>query len=952
MAKTPSWLFIILFIVSAIAQGEEKVERSFVLDWESGFPDGTPHLSPRGIEPSFSFNQKSDVGRCSGSDARRGCKCGEDGFYTEYSPYHCEVNFGNCDIHYQEMMTVDWARQGEGVLKFYADGTALGTGKSVPSGLDASNRCELGAVQSEYQFVVGGEVYYTASFWLPSKYWDQVSLYSIIITQFKMGSDPHGALRISNMGDYKIYMAGGGNLWDNRYTSNEGVEIGIAKKDAWNDLKIYYKKSTGSDGRLRVYLNTKKVFEHAGRTLTSTKDGGYIKFGMYTEIRDQRVIYFDAVRYYTYLPIQFSSEAEWVAEHAHLPTVELTSPSDGVQIAAGAAITLTASANDPAGAKLGTVGKIAKVEFLVEGECVIAEATEEPFQAVYTPREAGTYTFTARATDEDGNVATSAKVITHSGNRPPTVTITSPVTTANLDLGSSTTIQAMASDPDGSVAKVEFFAVKAGEAMHVSLGSVDSASDGVYQVPWTPEDKDGFSLYAVATDDGGVKGTSAYVGVICGGTRSSMTLTPSDDASLKAKTADRDQVNNWGNIEIYARPPADDGPQGIYGIFKVDASSLTSSAEIVDAKLRVYANSVSKPGDFSVWSSVGAEDWKEDTVTWNNGPRKDERISMTRVDKSNKYWDFDITQWLDAKLKTGDALGPLTLWVQGDVEDYEAFNCESSRESNSNKPRIEVTYSDIATPAIPTPEDPLSCKSLIDHGTTTPGLREENHGKGQDSTTQNPNTDNNKDTPSSYVFTPEHDASLRQSDPDSPGNWGQVEAYAKQPDAAIVGLFKFDISSLAGKPVRDAQLKLYIVHLSPETGARFSLWSTIGSSGWNEASVTWNTGPKKDRQVSTLFIDTKDQYLAFDLTDYLRELVLKSADLSNMTLYVQGDEGANEVFECESIRAGNAHPPQLVVLANDDKNSRLDDSSGAKHRRRRLNVLVLAASACLLETFF
>ena len=244
---------------------------SFALDWEGGFPDGTPQLAPRGLEPSFSFGTSSSVKACeqATSDERRRCRCEEGG----YSPYKCDVNFPASDLHYQEVLAVDWARKGSGVLKFYADGRNRGG-----SG-DSSNRCELGGVQDEFLFVPGDEVFWSASFWPPSQYWDQVTRYSIVITQFKMASNPHGALRLSNEGDYRLtYRAPG--LWDDKAETDEGAFLGIARKDAWNDVKIYYRKSMGEDGRLRVYLNGGLVFEHEGRNLYSESDRGYVKFGM------------------------------------------------------------------------------------------------------------------------------------------------------------------------------------------------------------------------------------------------------------------------------------------------------------------------------------------------------------------------------------------------------------------------------------------------------------------------------------------------------------------------------------------------------------------------------------------------------------------------------------------------------------------------------------------------
>lgn len=331
MAPSPARLLFMGLAFLVCLPSAEAIESEFSMDWETGYPDGSPDLDPA-QEPSFSLNRQSSVEGCtdSGNEITK-CKCGVNG----YSPRNCDKYYGISSLHSQTVETgLTWARKGSGVLKFYADGRALGTGNSVPSGQYASNRCELGSIP--YRYDAGDHVYYSASFYLPSTYWDQTdSLYSIIITQWKITNDPHGALRISNLGDYKVYYAGGSNLFDSKYTNGAGVELGTAKKNAWNDVKIYYKKSLSSDGVIRIYLNGVKVFEHSGKNMLGRRSdgsGGYVKFGMYTEIRDERVIYFDAVSMSSSSQPK-ASEAAWVEEDLHLPSVTLTSPSNAAAIA-------------------------------------------------------------------------------------------------------------------------------------------------------------------------------------------------------------------------------------------------------------------------------------------------------------------------------------------------------------------------------------------------------------------------------------------------------------------------------------------------------------------------------------------------------------------------------------------------------------------------------------------
>jgi hypothetical protein len=88
-------------------------------------------------------------------------------------------------------------------------------------------------------------------------------------------------------------------------------------------------------------------------------------------------------------------------------------------------------------------------------------------------------------------------------NQPPTVSITSPANNSSFTEGASITITASASDPDGSVSQVQFFANGA------SIGIDNTAP---YSVNWTvPLGTN--TLTAVATDNQGASTTSSPVAV-------------------------------------------------------------------------------------------------------------------------------------------------------------------------------------------------------------------------------------------------------------------------------------------------------------------------------------------------------------------------------------------------------------------------------------------------------
>ncbi|HEY4082455.1 MAG TPA: Ig-like domain-containing protein, partial [Burkholderiaceae bacterium] len=135
-----------------------------------------------------------------------------------------------------------------------------------------------------------------------------------------------------------------------------------------------------------------------------------------------------------------------------LPTVSLSAPTAGSGYVAPAMITLTANANDPD-------GSIAKVEFFV-GSTKIGESSTAPYSMNWTNVAAGSYSITARATDNQGGTATSGAVsisVTGAVNQPPLVSLSSPLNGSTYVSPATITLSANASDPDGSIAKVEFF---------------------------------------------------------------------------------------------------------------------------------------------------------------------------------------------------------------------------------------------------------------------------------------------------------------------------------------------------------------------------------------------------------------------------------------------------------------------------------------------------------------
>ncbi len=121
-----------------------------------------------------------------------------------------------------------------------------------------------------------------------------------------------------------------------------------------------------------------------------------------------------------------------------------------------------------------------------------------------------------------------------SSNLPPTVTLTSPATNTVFVATSTINLTADATDPDGAVFKVEFFAgtAKVGEDTTVPFG-----------FPWANVPAGAHILRAIATDDSGIIRTSAPVNItVVSGFTSNVTL-----IATGAVWRYRDTGENLGN---------------------------------------------------------------------------------------------------------------------------------------------------------------------------------------------------------------------------------------------------------------------------------------------------------------------------------------------------------------------------------------------------------------------
>jgi hypothetical protein len=185
------------------------------------------------------------------------------------------------------------------------------------------------------------------------------------------------------------------------------------------------------------------------------------------------------------------------------PTVALTAPANGAVFPAPATFTLAATAAD-------VDGTVTKVEFF-QGTTKLGEDATALYEWSVTGLTAGTYTFLARATDDRNGATDSAPltVTVTSPNQPPTVALVAPADGAVYAAPATVDVTAIATDPDGTVARVDFLlgrggaaSVKAGEA------TAPRTPPSTYALTLPGLPPGGYTLAAQAFDNAGASATT------------------------------------------------------------------------------------------------------------------------------------------------------------------------------------------------------------------------------------------------------------------------------------------------------------------------------------------------------------------------------------------------------------------------------------------------------------
>ena len=267
------------------------------------------------------------------------------------------------------------------------------------------------------------------------------------------------------------------------------------------------------------------------------------------------------------------------------PVVSITSPADNARFTVGAPITITATATDAG-------GTITKVEFF-NGTTKLGEDLSSPYSFTWNNAAAGNHSLTAKATDNQNSVTTSAAIdITVALDAMPVVAITAPAKNARFAPGAPITITATATDAGGSITKVEFLdgTTKIGEDL-----------SSPYSFTWNSAALGSHSLTARATDNENNVTTSVVV-------------------AITVRTNVKPEVKVTG--------PATNGRYDV-------GTPITITATATDTD-----GSITKVEFFNGTTKLGEDLSSPYSFTWNNAPAGNHSITAKATDNEN---DFTIS---------------------------------------------------------------------------------------------------------------------------------------------------------------------------------------------------------------------------------------------------------------------------------------------------------------------
>ena len=237
----------------------------------------------------------------------------------------------------------------------------------------------------------------------------------------------------------------------------------------------------------------------------------------------------------------------------------------------------------------------------------------------------------AKFIQSTGVIGDSFTILKNIPNVRPTVEITSPAGGATFLAGASIPVTASATDPDGQVVQVDFF------AGDTRIGSDTTAP---YSITWNQVPAGSFFLTAAAKDNLGGTTESTPVLVM-------IPVATTVKAIADAHVHDGNDVNkNFGTVKTML-VQTNVTTKNYDTFLKFDISSFDTRWTVGSARLRIYGKYSKTPAAVITAHGVDAG-WSETGITWNNRPALGSALGSTAVTTTQTWYEIDVTAYVQA----------------------------------------------------------------------------------------------------------------------------------------------------------------------------------------------------------------------------------------------------------------------------------------------------------------
>ncbi len=237
----------------------------------------------------------------------------------------------------------------------------------------------------------------------------------------------------------------------------------------------------------------------------------------------------------------YSVDVSPTCQSVIVPTVNLTKPVEGGEYRVGSVLKIGATATT-------TQGAIQSVTFN-QGGNRLAVDTSYPYEVDWTPTSVGGYEIEAVADGTNGGTKSTGWVhFSVVDNLKPTVELTAPVSAQRYKSNVVVPLSASASDSDGQIAKVIFYA-----------NDLEIATDTVAPFDinnWIPPAIGNYAIKAVAVDNGGRTVTSSVSNIVISNLPASNPVVTGID------------IDNDCHFVLNLNAPADVPPEQIYEFYE------------------------------------------------------------------------------------------------------------------------------------------------------------------------------------------------------------------------------------------------------------------------------------------------------------------------------------------------------------------------------------------------